>query len=358
MTLLELLAAVFLLSMTALVMGQGVGMVHRVCQSMEKEAEAQQVLWITAELLSDELSGVFAEQTGADGQQWLFSQKSKDWMYLKADSEHGISRVFEAENGSEMLSPLLSAEAMGSIFYTDFEDVLYEDACFTITELAVYEKREEETKERVPLAVLPELTVHAVNLEIQKEPETGSDSEENAFTLPELLGVLAVLLLLASLLLPSVFRIGRQMTQLQMDRTAKELFLTVQGQLTLEASRGSLERLFSMEQENPEHLQEKIGIPADSDVYFVLYQPDGTENPTEEIRERLLPFGSIAERIRSEGSYLIAYEPHTARIDAVWYSESYGFSKEDFEPLAYSETAWREYLKDSDFKAVIGYYGR
>lgn len=180
--------------------------------------------------------------------------------------------------------------------------------------------------------------------------------KEEGFTLLELLGVLAILLLCSCLLLPSVFRIERHSRQLQMDKTAKALFLAAQKQLVAEEARGSLERIGSIEKGNEDKLRAKIGLcpepkEADlsaSDSFFIVYHPDAMDNPTEEIRKRLLPDGSIAEKIRSEGSYLIEYEPHTAQICTVWYSEDYFFTEEDI----------RKNDVNQEVHAIIGCYGR
>ena len=61
--------------------------------------------------------------------------------------------------------PLLSNGAMADHFYTKFESCTYENACFTVKNLAVYEKAETNEDGQTPAAILPELTVRAVNLE-------------------------------------------------------------------------------------------------------------------------------------------------------------------------------------------------
>lgn len=54
---------------------------------------------------------------------------------------------------------------MADHFYTKFESCTYENACFTVKNLAVYEKAEANEDGQTPAAILPELTVRAVNLE-------------------------------------------------------------------------------------------------------------------------------------------------------------------------------------------------
>ena len=52
-------------------------------------------------------------------------------------------------------------------------------------------------------------------------------------------------------------------------------------------------------------------------------------NVTEEIRQRLLPFGSIDETVRGDGSYLIFYDPEAGLVREVWYSDHYQFVQTD-----------------------------
>ena len=71
---------------------------------------------------------------------------------------------------------------------------------------------------------------------------------------------------------------------------------------------------------------------------MVLY--DGGENDsTGEIRERLLPFGSIDETVRTDGNYLVFYEPGTGSVRGVWYSDRYQFVREDIGSEALTEAA-------------------
>ena len=52
-------------------------------------------------------------------------------------------------------------------------------------------------------------------------------------------------------------------------------------------------------------------------------------NVTEEIRQRLLPFGSMDETVRADGSYLYFYDPEAGLVREVWYSDHYQFVQTD-----------------------------
>ena len=217
-----------------------------------------------------------------------------------------------------------------------------------------------------------------------------------AFTLAEFLTVIAIVGILASLSFVAVIRYQRKLRRLEMDQTAKEIFLAAQNHLTLEVSKGTIPRLLHMEAQgefSDDQKQAKLGISVENtvlaeekegNIYAVLYVPEkqagqpeseqeesGGEvalvsaNVTEEIRQRLLPFGSIDETVRADGSYLIFYDPEAGLVREVWYSDHYQFVQTDIgsEALlaAASDAGKRERFTGAnsnykDQKLPIGYY--
>ena len=217
-----------------------------------------------------------------------------------------------------------------------------------------------------------------------------------AFTLAEFLTVIAIVGILASLSFVAVIRYQRKLRRLEMDQTAKEIFLAAQNHLTLEVSNGTIPRLLHMEAQgefSDDQKQAKLGISVENtvlaeekegNIYAVLYVPEkqagqpeseqeesGGEaalvsaNVTEEIRQRLLPFGSIDETVRADGSYLIFYDPEAGLVREVWYSDHYQFVQTDIgsEALlaAASDAGKRERFTGAnsnykDQKLPIGYY--
>lgn len=181
-----------------------------------------------------------------------------------------------------------------------------------------------------------------------------------AFTLAEFLTVIAIVGILASLSFVAVIHYQRKLRRLEMDQTAKEIFLAAQNHLTLEVSSGTIPRLLHMEAQgefSDDQKQAKLGISVDNtvlaeekegNIYGVLYVPEkqagqpeseqeesggemalASANVTEEIRQRLLPFGSIDETVRGDGSYLIFYDPEAGLVREVWYSDHYQFVQTD-----------------------------
>jgi prepilin-type N-terminal cleavage/methylation domain-containing protein len=217
-----------------------------------------------------------------------------------------------------------------------------------------------------------------------------------AFTLAEFLTVIAIVGILASLSFVAVIHYQRKLRRLEMDQTAKEIYLAAQNHLTLEVSSGTIPRLLHMEAQgefSDDQKQAKLGISVENtvlaeekegNIYGVLYVPEkqagqpeseqeesggemalASANVTEEIRQRLLPFGSIDETVRGDGSYLIFYDPEAGLVREVWYSDRYQFVQTDIgsEALlaAASDAGKRERFTGAnsnykDQKLPIGYY--
>lgn len=201
-------------------------------------------------------------------------------------------------------------------------------------------------------------------------------SRKRAFTLAEFLVVAAITMILAGVSFAAVLRYQRQLKRLEMDQTAKEIFLAAQNRLSLEQSRGTFERLLSLDADSREKLGIRVeamhGEADESDddsgtgaLYGVLYQPGTEDNETEEIRKRLLPFGSIDETVRTDGSYVILYEPGTGAVRSVWYSDSYVFVEGDLGSQQLSEASADVQKRErfignnqdlAEYGRAIGYY--
>lgn len=151
-------------------------------------------------------------------------------------------------------------------------------------------------------------------------------SRRDAFTLAEFLVVIAITMILAGVSFVAAIRYQSRLRRMEMDRTAKEIFLAAQNNLSLVKSGGIMERILADSSDS----EEKAGTPVFGDdeegLYAVLYQPGAdAQNANEEIRERLLPFGSMDETVRTDGSYLIVYDPEAGMVRRVWYSDRYVF---------------------------------
>ena len=92
-------------------------------------------------------------------------------------------------------------------------------------------------------------------------------------------------------------------------------------------------------------------------LYYILYQPgDEGNNDTEDIRQRLLPFGSIDETVRTDGSYAIGYNPKEGTVREVWYSDKYVFQVTDLESEELAQAALSADKREKYHGEAIGYY--
>lgn len=157
MTLIEVLAALLLLSMTSLLIGGGILMLKRTTKAASKQTQAQQLLTLSAECLTEELSDAREIQTDEAGKLLFFSGKRDAWLCLESDAERGICLV-DIASGKQ--SALLPETVLDGGVYTDFESCMCEGACFVVKGLAVYDR-----ESQAPESVLPELVIRAVNLE-------------------------------------------------------------------------------------------------------------------------------------------------------------------------------------------------
>ncbi len=231
-------------------------------------------------------------------------------------------------------------------------------------------------------------------------------NRKSGFTLAELLVVVAIIMILAGVSFVAVIRYQKSLRRLEMDQTAKEIFLAAQNRLSLEKSNGTMERLLNGNFNSDDDKRNKLGtkveekhrgagtgeensssseagtesgsvgtgtggntdVTADAtDLYCIRYTAkNSTVNENENIRERLLPFGSIDDTVRIGGNYLIFYEPKNGSVRAVWYSDTYEFVEGDYTENALNEAAVSASKRESftgtnpDFAnhaCPVGYYG-
>lgn len=182
--------------------------------------------------------------------------------------------------------------------------------------------------------------------------------KKSGFTLAEFLVVVAITMILAGVSFVAAIHYQSRLRRLEMDKTAREIFLAAQNRLSLEFSGGSLERILAKEPDSEEKLGFSLNDQEKEGLYCILYQPgpDG-QKPSEDIRERLLPFGSIDETVRTDGSYLIVYDPEKGEVREVWYSDRYVFQATDAGSSDLSDAAQSPKKREHYKGYAIGYYG-
>lgn len=146
--------------------------------------------------------------------------------------------------------------------------------------------------------------------------------KNKGFTLAEVLIVVAIISVLASVAFIAVPRYLRSLTQLEYDGIAKEIFVAAQNHLTMAENQGYLKAPKTQEGTNPAFGNSE---GTNSNVYYFvldrgnLYGQNGSQ-----VLKMMLPFGAVDETVRVGGSYLIQYQAQPARVLNVFYSSPSG----------------------------------
>ena len=204
------------------------------------------------------------------------------------------------------------------------------------------------------------------------------------FTLAEVLVTVAIILILAGVTFVSVAQYQKNLRLMEMDGTAKEIFIAAQNHLSVAKASGDLDRL-AEDAKQPENAPSTIGTKldwtavsayagnADGEYYSVIHNvTSGSESCTpsgsDTILGMMLPFGALDETVASGGNYAIVYELKSASVVAVLYSgagnASFGnaavinFSDEDVKaiPTLYNDKSARKSYKKGDVTAIVGCY--
>ncbi|ETP71951.1 prepilin-type N-terminal cleavage/methylation domain-containing protein [Lachnospiraceae bacterium JC7] len=158
---------------------------------------------------------------------------------------------------------------------------------------------------------------------------------KKGFTLAELLVVIAIMMILAGVSFVAINRYIRNLHVLEMDNTAKEIFIVAQNHLSQSYASGEYQREYEDHKddfgvvldEKPKYLS-GTGDPSTNGaepeyryMLFTGYSEDGsgTDERTG-VLSIMLPKFSIEEEIVDEGNFVIAYEVHTATVLGVFYS--------------------------------------
>lgn len=184
---------------------------------------------------------------------------------------------------------------------------------------------------------------------------------ESGFTMFELMVVVAIMAIVLALALMTLTGFLKRSKQRQLDETAKEIFIAAQNHLSLAKSQGILDTASlpgnlvpsTADAQNKNagfyFIAHASGVDVDADRGSVLYL--------------MLPFASIDDGKRENGSYLIRYQLKSAKVLDVFYAEDYDFlqTEEEYNRLFVTGGG---YLGDDkkaarqDYQGImIGYYG-
>ena len=204
------------------------------------------------------------------------------------------------------------------------------------------------------------------------------------FTLAEVLVTVAIILILAGVTFVSVAQYQKNLRLMEMDGTAKEIFIAAQNHLSVAKASGDLDRLAEKANNGASGTTAStIGTKLDSapsyadntsgEYYYVIHNvTSGIESYTPSgsgaILQMMLPFGALDETVATGGNYAIVYELKSASIVAVLYSgagnASFGnaavinFSDDDVSNInkIYNDKSARKSYQKGGVTAIVGCY--
>ena len=202
---------------------------------------------------------------------------------------------------------------------------------------------------------------------------------QSGMTLLELLVTLGILSILLFIGMIAIVPYQRGLTLLEMDETAKELFIASQNRLTVAKASGTWEQLLdekssfyfgeSMEEQPSDYPVNSNFKSLEHDYRYLVYDGDQTVFEQTALGV-LLPYGSIDEEVRENGCYVIEYDAKTANIYGVFYTKngehfqytrdvmgSFGLDQQGGRELSSAGKEIRKHYKNNRGTLIIGYYG-
>lgn len=210
--------------------------------------------------------------------------------------------------------------------------------------------------------------------------------DRKGFTLAEVLVTVAIILILAGVTFGSVAQYQKNLRLMEMDGTAKEIFIAAQNHLSVAQASGDLDRLAEDAKKSATGTTASpIGTKldsnsvsayagnADGEYYSVIHNvTNGSESCTpsgsDTILGMMLPFGALDETVATGGNYAIVYELKSASVVAVLYSgagnASFGnaavinFGADDvskIKDICNDKSARKNYVKNG-VTAIVGCY--
>lgn len=189
---------------------------------------------------------------------------------------------------------------------------------------------------------------------------------DKGFTMMEMLVAVAIMVILMGVAFLAVINYQRTMKRLELDQTAREIFVAAQNHLTMAQSQGLLEDL---DAENRGYHDEKAS--ANEYCLFVNGADDYADGDAVPILNLMLPPFSLDDTVRTGGSYVIRYNWKTATVRDVFYSDHSNLSNATFSNADYAllftdpgyagDEAAKSQSRldgyDDDRNKILGWYG-
>lgn len=220
---------------------------------------------------------------------------------------------------------------------------------------------------------------------IKNKNEMKCKNKKNAgFTLAELLIAVGILSILLSIGMVGVAHYQKSLKLMEMDATAREIFVAAQNHMTASKASGTWKSLEKQHDDNADgyfgsKMTEKPSdYPAGEtwaendglhEYYYIVYdgEKDSLKNT---ILETILPLGAIDETVRSDGFYVIEYDYLTATVYGVFYTDdpnkctyetdimgANGLDKTNGRENSSDGKQIRKNYKNEHGNVIIGYYG-
>ena len=161
-----------------------------------------------------------------------------------------------------------------------------------------------------------------------------SDKRSNrGFTMMEMLIAVAILVILMALGFIAVMNYQRSMKQLELDRTAQEIYVAAQNHLTQAEAEGILKQRRTDEARGNHEERNEMTYH-----YFFVTSEDGRlTSKSDTVLYDMLPAFSLEDTVRINGSYAIEYDLESATVTNVFYSDQSNLSEYQFNQTQFSQ---------------------
>lgn len=139
------------------------------------------------------------------------------------------------------------------------------------------------------------------------------------FSLAETLMVVAILIVLMGVGFIALIHWRTQLRQLELDATAKEIYMAAQNHLSFAESQGFVEHMSGEALGTPDEGYKSVDDKTRDHVYYFMHNSDSDRPDSTSVLGLMLPYGSIDETVRAGGSYIICYQQSTAMVLEVFY---------------------------------------
>lgn len=184
--------------------------------------------------------------------------------------------------------------------------------------------------------------------------------EKKGYTLAELLTVIGITVILCSIAIVSIKNYYSNLKQIEMDNTAKQIYIAAQNHLSYAESSGQFAECLEEEisgnnlLKKPSDMKKSEWEKNKEEYRYIVYNPEGDSknNLKETVLRVMLPSGAIDDTVRMRGSYIIEYNKRTAAIYGVFYAEK------GYENVLTEKDELEKFLSGNEYRGTIDKNGK